>query len=259
MKLEGKTAVVTGGGRGIGAAVVAELARAGAAVVAAARTTAEVEELAETLRGEGHAAHGMTCDVTDAASIEALRAGAEEKLGRPADILVNNAGIASSAPLKRLSTEEWDRVFNVNARGLFLVTRAFLPGMMAAGWGRVVNIASIAGLVGGAYISHYSATKHAVVGFTRSVAHEVAKKGVTINALCPGYVDTPMTEGSIRNMMQIAGMSRDEARANLEAMSPQGRLMTPEEIAYWTCALCDERALGVNGETIVINGGALPG
>lgn len=256
--LEGKSAVVTGGGRGIGAAVVEELARAGVSVVAASRTVADLEEVAGRLRDDGLKVWAVPCDVTREESVAELCQGAWDKLGA-VDILVNNAGIAASSPVKRMSLEEWERLFAVNARGVFLTTRAFLPGMLERGWGRVVNVASIAGLTGGSYIAHYSATKHAVVGFTRSVAAEVAPKGVTVNAVCPGYVDTPMTEQSIDNMVAIAGFSREEARKRLEAMSPQGRLMDPEEIAYWVRCLCDPRARGVNGETIMINGGGLPG
>jgi len=256
--LEGRSAVVTGGGRGIGAAVVEELARSGARVVAAARTTSEVEEVADRLRGQGHEVWGLPCDVTDEAAIIELVRGARERLGK-VDILVNNAGIASSSPVKRLKTEEWERMFAVNVRGVFLATRAFLPEMVERGWGRIVNVASIAGLAGAAYISHYAATKHAVVGFTRSVAAEVATQGVTVNAVCPGYVDTPMTERSVAQIVQVAGLSPEEARQRLEAMSPQRRLMEPEEIAFWVRCLCDPRGRGVNGETLVINGGALPG
>ena len=256
MVLEGKGAVVTGGGRGIGAAVAGELARAGAAVVVAARSAEEVERVASLLRGEGHRAWAVRCDVTDAARVAELGRAAREHLGR-VDVLVNNAGVAASAPLKSVEPEDWERIFAVNVRGTYLCTREFLPDMLAAGWGRVINVASIAGLSGAAYISAYAASKHAVIGFTRSLAAEVAAEGVTVNAVCPGYVDTPMTDGSVAHIAAKTGLSADDARERLKRMSPQRRLFEPEEVAYLALCLADPRAKGVNGQAIVLDGGAL--
>ncbi len=256
MSLEGKTAVVTGGGRGIGAAVARELAAAGAAVVAAARTTSEVEALAAELVAAGHRAWGVACDVTSAESVAELGRRAAEHLGQ-VDVLVNNAGIATSAPLKSTSLEEWERVFAVNVTGTYLCTRSFLPGMVERGWGRVVNVASIAGLTGAAYISTYAASKHAVIGFTRSLAAEVAAKGVTVNAVCPGYVDTPMTDQSIARIVAKTGAKAEDVLGSIKRMSPQNRLFAPEEVAYLVAALCHPRARGINGQAIVIDGGAL--
>jgi 3-hydroxybutyrate dehydrogenase len=256
MSLEGKTAVVTGGGRGIGAAVGRELADAGAAVVLASRTVAEAEAVAAELREAGHRAWGARCDVSDPAEVEALLGAAGERLGR-VDVLVNNAGIAASAPVKGQSLAEWQRIFAVNATGTFLCTRAFLPGMLAAGWGRVINVASIAGLTGAAYIAAYTASKHAVIGFTRSLAAEVAAKGVTVNAVCPGYVDTPLTDRSVAAIAGRTGKSVEEARELLRRMSPQNRLFEPEEVAYLVRCLADPRARGVNGQALVLDGGAL--
>lgn len=256
MSLEGKTAVVTGGGRGIGAAVGRELAQAGAAVLLAARTAADVEAVAAELARAGHRAWGTTCDVTDPEQVVALARTAEEKLGR-VDVLVNNAGMAASAPVKAQSLEEWERLFAVNTTGTFLCTRAFLPGMVERGWGRVINVASIAGLTGAAYIAAYAASKHAVVGFTRSAAAEVAAKGVTVNAVCPGYVNTPMTDRSVATIAAKTGKGEAEARAVLERMSPQNRLFEPEEVAYLVGCLADPRARGINGQAIVLDGGAL--
>lgn len=254
--LSGKTAVVTGGGRGIGAAVVRELAGAGARVVAAARTVAEIEALAAELCRQGHEVAAIACDVTDPESVAALARGTAERFG-PADILVNNAGIASSAPLKTETLEQWQRIFSVNATGVFLCTRQFLPGMAERGWGRVVNVASIAGLTGAPYISTYAASKHAVIGFTRSLAAEVAAKGVTVNAICPGYVDTPMTDGSVARIVEKTKVTEEQIRENLRAMSPQHRLFEPEEIAYLVLTLAHPRARGINGQSIVLDGGAL--
>jgi 3-hydroxybutyrate dehydrogenase len=254
--LTGRVAVVTGGGRGIGAAVARALAAAGARVVVSARSTGQVEGVARDLVAAGHEARAITCDVTDAESVERLLGAAESELG-PADILVNNAGVASSAPLRSLDLEEWNRLMSVNATGTFLCTRAFLPGMIAAGWGRVVNVASVAGRAGAAYISAYAASKHAVIGFTRSVAAEVAARGVTINAICPGYVETPMTDESIERIVARTGQPADDVRGRIVAMNPQGRLIEPDEVAFLAVTLCDPRARGINGQAIGVDGGAL--
>lgn len=254
--LQGKRALVTGSSRGIGAAVARQLAEAGATVVLSARSAPQVEELAESLRHAGHSARAIGCDVADAEQIGELRRHCLGWLGA-IDILVNNAGIASSAPLARTTLEEWNRLFAVNATGVFLCTQAFLPGMLESGWGRVVNIASVAGKIGAPYISAYSASKHAVIGFTRCVALEVARRGVTVNAVCPGYVDTPMMEASVDNIVAKTGQAPGDARALLEKMSPQGRVFTPEEVAFQVLMLCDPRAGGINGQSIVLDGGAV--
>jgi 3-hydroxybutyrate dehydrogenase len=256
--LEGRGAVVTGGGRGIGAAVARALAEAGARVVVAARTAGEIEAVAAELGALGLDVQAVACDVSDPAAIDRLAVEAGRRVGR-VDVLVNNAGISSSAPVKSQSLEEWRRLFAVNVEGLFLVTRAFLPGMAERGWGRVLNVASIAGRTGAPYIAAYAATKHAVVGFTRSCAAEVAARGVTVNALCPGYVATPMTDRSVERIVARTGRSADEARRLLLESNPQGRLIEPEEVAFLAVALCDERARGVNGQAIGIDGGAFLG
>ncbi|HLU25590.1 MAG TPA: SDR family NAD(P)-dependent oxidoreductase [Longimicrobiales bacterium] len=256
MTLEGRTAVITGGGRGIGEAVAKALARAGASVVVASRTVEQVEAVAADLRREGRTAHAVACDVTDPASVDALARAAEQALGR-VDILVNNAGAAGSAPVHRLGIEEWDRLFAVNARGTFLCTRAFIGGMMERRWGRVVNVASVAGLHGARYIAAYAASKHAVIGFTRAAAADVAAYGVTVNAVCPGYADTEMTRQSVARIVEKTGMSEAQALDAILSQNPQRRLITPEEVAHVVLALCDERARGINGQAIVIDGGAL--
>lgn len=255
-RLEGRTAVVTGGGRGIGEVVARALAESGAAVVVAARTKTQVDDVAERLRAEGHRALAVPCDVTDPASVDRLAREVVERAGK-VDILVNNAGIAGSAPVHRLGLEEWNRLFAVNATGTFLCTRAFLPGMIERGWGRIINIASIAGLQGAKYIAGYAASKHAVIGFTRSVAAEVAATGVTVNAVCPGYADTEMTRESIERIVEKTGLSEDRARAAILSTTPQRRLIEPREVAHAVLALADEAAMGINGQSIVIDGGAL--
>jgi NAD(P)-dependent dehydrogenase (short-subunit alcohol dehydrogenase family) len=256
MSLEGKGAVVTGGGRGIGAAVARSLSESGARVVVAARSAGEIEAVATALRSGGADAWACTVDVGEPDSITNLFETARGHLGN-IDILVNNAGIASAAPAARLALAEWNRLFAVNATGTFLCTQAVLAGMMEREWGRIVNVASVAGLRGAQYISGYSASKHAVLGFTRSVAAEVARLGVTANAVCPGYVDTPMTEASIANIVAKTGKSGQEALDAILATTPQRRLITSEEVAAAVMFLCEEGARGINGQTIVLDGGAV--
>ena len=194
--LVGRGAVVTGGGRGIGAAIARALSAAGAGVVAAARTSREIEDVASALRARGAKAWAIACDVTVEGSVIDLGRESRRVLGT-VDILVNNAGASASAPLRKITLEDWERMLRVNATGTFLCTREFAPEMAGRGWGRIVNVASLAGLEGAKYVAHYSAAKHAVLGFTRSVALEFAGTGVMVNAVCPGYVDTPMTDVSI--------------------------------------------------------------
>ena len=258
-QLAGHTAIVTGGGRGIGEAVARGLAGAGAGVVLAARTEEEIERLAAELTALEHRATAVTCDVTDPESVNRL-AESSDALGPGwgrVDILVNNAGIAHSAPLPRTDLADWNRLLAVNATGTFLCTRAFLPGMIERGWGRVVNIASVAGLTGARYIAAYAASKHAVIGLTRSAAAEVAERGVTVNAVCPGYVDTPMTAASLRRISEKTGRSEAEALELILEGTPQRRLIEPEEVAHAVVSLCAEAARGINGQSIVIDGGEL--
>ena len=254
--LTGKGAVVTGGGRGIGAATAERLAWMGARIVVSARSTHEIDEVAAGLRQAGHEAWAVPCDVTDEAQVAALASQAQEHLGQ-VDILVNNAGIAASAPVKAITLEGWNQILAVNATGTFLCTRAFLPAMAASGWGRVVNVASIAGLSGAAYIGAYAASKHAVIGFTRCAAAEVAKKGVTVNAVCPGYVETAMTTESVRRIVEKTGISANQARGHIVEMNPQGRILEAAEVAYQVGSLCHPLAKGITGQAIVLDGGGL--
>lgn len=254
MSLEGRGAVVTGGGRGIGRAVARSLAEEGAAVVVSARSRDEIEAVAAELEADGHRAHAITCDVADEGSVQTMAAAARERLGT-VDVLVNNAGIALSNPVKRLPLEEWNRLMAVNATGTFLCSKAFLEGMIDRGWGRVINVASVAGLRGSRYIAAYTASKHAQIGFTRSLAAEVADQGITVNAICPGYVDTPMTEYSVARIVEKTGVSEEEALGHILALSKQHRLIRPEEIAHVAVMLCGEGAEGINGQAIAIDGG----
>jgi NAD(P)-dependent dehydrogenase (short-subunit alcohol dehydrogenase family) len=248
--------MVTGGSRGIGLAIVRKLLDAGSAVAVVARDRAVLDRAVASLPVHGGTVLPVVGDVTDPRSMESSVGRTVERLGG-LTILVNNAGVSSSAPLRSLDLEEWNRLMSVNATGTFLCTRAFLPGMIAAGWGRVVNVASVAGRAGAAYISAYAASKHAVIGFTRSVAAEVALRGVTVNAICPGYVETPMTDESIERIVARTGQSAEDVRGRIVAMNPQGRLIEPEEVAFLAVALCDPRARGINGQAIGVDGGAL--
>jgi len=235
--LAGRGAVVTGGGRGIGAARDRALAAAGAQVVTAARTSREIEKVASELGDRGMAAWAVACDVTDEASVLQLGREARRLIGT-VDILVNNAGDSASAPLRKIALSDWEHMMDVNATGTFLCTREFAPEMAGRGWGRIVNIASVVGLEGAKYVAHYSAAKHAVLGFTRSVALEFAGTGVTVNAVCPGYVDTPMTERTLANVEARAHLSREEALDQVLASAGQDRLVRAEEVAALVLDLC---------------------
>ncbi len=252
--LAGEVAVVTGGGRGIGRATALALAREGAAVAVVARSRAEIEAVAaEVARAGGHAA-AIPCDVTDEGAIRAMAAGVRSTLG-PATIVVNNAGIAESAPFLKTSLEMWQRIFRVNVESALLVTQAFLPAMLERGRGRIVNVASIAARRGMPYIAAYCASKHALLGLTRALAAEVAKKGVTVNAVCPGYVDTSMTDRSVEVMKRKTGKSEEELRSVLAHLSPQERLFRPEEVAEVAVRLCTDLWGGVTGQAICLDGG----
>ena len=254
--LEGKGAVITGGSQGIGAAVARALAEAGAAVVVAARNEGRIRSVAAELAESGTEAWAVPCDVTDEASVRALAEASVERLGR-VDILINNAGAAHSAPLQKTTLEDWNRLHAVNATGAFLCARAFASEMVLRGWGRIVTIASTAGLAGGRYISAYAASKHAVVGLTRCIAAEVGAAGVTANAICPGWVDTEMTREAIERIVRETGRSEEEALRAMLASTNQRRLIEPGEVANLALVLCDEASGGINGQAIVLDGGGL--
>jgi NAD(P)-dependent dehydrogenase (short-subunit alcohol dehydrogenase family) len=258
MRLAGRNAFITGGGRGIGRAVALAFAREGARVFVVARTEAEVARVAEEVSAEfgAEAAHAA-CDVSDSSSVAGAFEKAREFFGRGADVLVNNAGVAESSKFAGTTDEFWRRHLSVNLDGTFYCMRAAVPPMVERGWGRVINVASIAGKTGAPYIAAYSASKHGVLGLTRSVALEVASKGVTVNAICPGYVDTDMTTNAVAQITQKTGRSADEALDAIKRMSPQNRLVTSEEVAALALLLASEDGRGITGQAINVDGGSV--
>ena len=252
--LKNKTALITGGGRGIGRAIALAFAREGATVVVSARTKEQVDAVAKEI---GANAVALVCDVADPDSVNTMFTRAHEALGRGPDILVNNAGIAESATLVNTDDELWHRHLNTNLSGTFYCTRAALPSMIEKRWGRIINVASIAGKTGAPYISAYAASKHGVLGLTRSVAHEVATLGITANAICPGYVDTEMVSRGIEKIKSRTGRSEEEALETLKNMSPQHRLVTVEEVAAIALLLASDEGRGINGQAINVDGGSL--
>ena len=250
MSLQGKHAVVTGAGRGIGAAIAEVLLAQGCQVTALGR---DLDALKARWSGRESARIGQ-CDVTDEAAIDAAFAAAAEAFG-PVDILVNNAGVEHSAPFHRTTAEDYRRLFEVNVVGAALCCRRALEGMKGRDYGRIVNVASIAGLKGYAYTAAYTASKHALVGLTRALADELKATNVTVNAVCPGFTDTDMVARSVGNITAKTGRSADEALKDLVRANPQGRLIAPEEVAAAVAWLCSPEARSVTGHAIAIDGG----
>jgi len=251
--LSGKHALVTGGGTGIGAAIAEVLAQQGARVTLMGRTLERLAAEAAKLPGQ---AQSCAADVTDPASVSAAFERAVAGFG-PVDILVNNAGAAASAPFGKTDLALWQEMLAVNLTGVYLCCQAALPRMLKSGYGRIVNIASTAGLTGYAYTSAYCAAKHGVIGLTRSLALETAKAGVTVNAVCPGYTGTDMLQRTLENITKKTGRSADEALAEIVKAYPQGRLVTPQEVANAVLWLCLPGSAAITGQAIAVAGGEI--
>lgn len=254
--LAGKRAVVTGAGRGIGRSIALALARAGADVGVTARSQNDLEALVAEIQALGRKSLAVCCDVTNPEQVQhmenTLRAGLDG-----VDILVNNAGNAGSHKFLNHPDDLWHRMLAVNLTSVYYVTKAFVPGLIEQRWGRIITIASIASRLGDRYIAAYTASKHGALGLTRALAVELMPYNITVNAICPGYVDTPMTNASIANMVARTGMSEAQAREYLEKQSPQHRLIEADEVAALTVFLAQDIAKGITGQGINLDGGGV--
>ncbi len=246
-----RVALVTGASQGIGAACALALSQVGHRVALVARNASALDDVASGLPGESLV---IPTDVLDPVALEGAFARVESAWG-PVEVLVVNAGAAMSAPLVQTTDEDWQRMLDLNLTAPFRCLRRALPGMVDSGWGRVVVIASIAGKTGGARIAAYTASKHGVIGLVRTAAMEVARTGVTVNAICPGYVDTPMTDESVANISAGTGRSAEEARSILANSQPIGRLVTASEVASAAMLCVDNGA--INGQGLNVDGGAV--
>lgn len=252
--LVNRRAVITGASRGIGHSIAVALAVAGADVAITARNEAELEQVAAQIRGLGRRSFAVPCDVTDPAQVERLAATVQENFGG-IDILINNAGGGASHKFLNHPDELWQRMVALNLTSVYYVTKAFVPMLVEQRWGRIINIASTQSKTGGRYIAAYTAAKHGVLGLTRALALELASYQITVNAVCPGYVDTPMTQATIDNIVARTQMTEAQARETLEKMSPQQRLITPEEVAAVTVFLAQDISHGITGQAINVDGG----
>ncbi len=254
--LTGRRALVTGGSKGIGRAIALALAEAGADVAVSARNLPELETVAAEIQAMGRQSLVITCDVTSPEQIRQMSSTVVAGLGG-IDILVNNAGMAQSHKFLDHPDELWHQLIAVNLNSVYYVSKAVIPAMLDQKWGRVINIASIASKVGSRYIAAYTASKHGVLGLTRSLALEFMKYHITVNAICPGYVNTSMTDNSVRNIVQQTGMAEAKARKALEKMNAQGRLIEPEEVAAVALLLAQDVSKGITGQAINVDGGTV--
>ena len=254
--LTGRVALVTGGSKGIGRAVALALAGAGADVAICARKMAELEPVAEEVRALGRRSFAAACDVTHAEQVSRLPAAIAEALG-PVDILVNNAGASESHKFVGHPDELWARMLEINLTGVYRVCKAVVPGMIERKRGRIITIASISSKVGARYVAAYTASKHGVLGLMRALAVELNSFNITVNCICPGYVDTPMTDANVANMAVRTGKPEAEIRKVIASGNPQGRLIAPEEVAVVAVMLAGEAARSITGQAINVDGGAV--
>lgn len=257
MPLHGKRAVVTGATKGIGRSIALALATAGADVAVNARTERDLEALRAEIEGMGRRSLAIVGDVTDPEFVSQRLARDVLDAWGAVDILVNNAGNAGSAKFVQHPDELWHRMLAINLTSVYYVTKAFTTVMIEQRAGRIITVASIAGKVGGKYIAAYTASKHGVLGLTRALAVELSGFGITVNAICPGYVDTPMTDASIANMTARTSMTTEQARQALERTSPQNRLIAPEEVASVAVFLALDTSVGITGQAINVDGGSV--
>jgi len=254
--LAGRRAVVTGAGKGIGRSIAMALAQAGADVAVTARTTSDLEEVVAQIQAMGRRGLAITCDVTDAEQVRQMATAASEGLGG-VDILINNAGNAGSHKFLNHPDDLWHRMLAVNLTSVYYVSKAFVPQLIEQRYGRIITVASIASRVGDRYIAAYVASKHGVLGLTRAMASEMLPYNITVNAICPAYVNTPMTDASVSNITARTGMSEEQARETLAKMSPLKRLIEPEEVASIAVFLAQETSGGITGQAINIDGGGV--
>jgi len=243
--------VITGGGRGIGAAIADRMDALGVKITLMGRSEETLKQKCKDLSK----AQGISVDVCDANSVEKAFTQARSSFG-PVAILINNAGAAYSSPLHNTDDKNWKHMLDVNLSGVFYCCRAVVPDMRANNWGRIINIASIAGIAGAPYITAYCAAKHGVIGLTRALSLELARKDITVNALCPGYTNTELLEGAVANIISKTSLSREEAEDQLKSSSPQHRFVEPDEVAASVAWLCQPGSESITGQAIAIDGGA---
>src|SRR5690606_27522257 len=243
MRLSGKVALVTGSTRGLGRAMAERLAAEGASVAVTGRDGRRAQEIAEQLVAQGHQAIGLALEVSDAASVANALNEIEERLG-PVDILVNNAGINRDMLLVRMDEEAWEEVMRVNVTGAYRLAKGVLRGMMKRRWGRIINVSSVVGLIGNPGQTNYGASKAALIGFTKSLAREVASRGITVNAVAPGFIQSDMTDALSA-----------EQKERLAEKIPMGRIGRPEEVASCVAFLASDDAAYITGHTLVVDGG----